>query len=47
MFELFTVCADTAIHADAFGLGNDRQQTTLMMLLEDTWAQEMARIGIV
>lgn len=47
LFELLTGHADTAIRAGELDLGEAPQQMTFTMLMEDSWAQELAEAGIV
>lgn len=47
LFELLTGHADTAIRAGELDLGEAPQQMTFAMLMEDSWAQEMAKVEIV
>jgi type III restriction enzyme len=47
LFDLLTGYADTAIRAGELDLGETPHQMTFTMLMEDTWAQELAEAGIV
>lgn len=47
LFALLTEYADTAIRAGELNLGEASQQMTFTMLMEDTWAQELAGIGVL
>jgi len=47
LFELLTGYADTAIRAGELDLGEVPQQMTFTMLMEDSWAQELAKAGVV
>ncbi len=47
LFILLTDYADTAIHAGTFDFGEEAQHMTFTMLMEDTWAQELACLKIV
>ncbi|MHB1400755.1 MAG: DEAD/DEAH box helicase, partial [Trichloromonadaceae bacterium] len=46
LFELLTEHADTAIRAGELDLGEAPQQLTFTMLMEDSWAQELAKAGL-
>ncbi|NTU42706.1 MAG: DEAD/DEAH box helicase family protein [Nitrospirales bacterium] len=47
LFELLTVYAETAIRAGELDLKVGTDQMTFTMLLEATWGQELAKIGVV
>lgn len=47
LFGLLTEYAETAIRAGELDLGEASQQMTFTMLMEDTWAQELAGAGVV
>lgn len=47
LFKLLTVYIDTAIRTGTFDLGEETPPLTFTMLMEDTWKQELAGIGIV
>jgi type III restriction enzyme len=46
MFELLTAHVDTAIRAGTFNFGEEAQQMSFTMLMEDSWVQEMSRVGL-
>ena len=46
LLELLTVYIDTAVRAGSFDFGEEAQQMTFTMLMEDTWKQELMAAGI-
>jgi type III restriction enzyme len=46
MFELLTAHLDTAIRAGELDLGESSTQMSFTMLMEDSWAQELAKTGL-
>jgi type III restriction enzyme len=47
LFELLTNYVDTALNAGKFDFGDDQQEISFTMLMEDSWAQELAEVGVV
>jgi len=46
-FNAVNAYADTDNRAGTFDFGEETQQITFTMLMEDSWLQELARDGIV
>lgn len=47
LFELLTVHVDKAVRAGTFDFGEETRQISFTILMEDSWAQELARIRLV
>lgn len=47
LLELLTAHVDTAVRAGELDLGEEAEQMTFTILMEDSWAQELADIGVV
>ncbi|RJX18079.1 MAG: restriction endonuclease subunit R [Desulfobulbus sp.] len=46
LFDLLTAHANTAIHAGQFELWEENQGMTFALLMEDSWREELAKVGI-